>query len=138
MIAVVDTNIVVAAFLTRRTDSPVSRIVDAMLEGKFRYLLSPVLLREYRTVLLRNSIQKRHGLTEDQVDVVLKELAFLGIVRTPEIPVQAPDPGDDHLWALLKTQTGSILVTGDDELLRYPPEFASVVPPDTFCQLIGV
>ena len=43
---VVDTNVVVAGLITGASDSPVRRVLDGMLAGAFRFLLSPDLLAE--------------------------------------------------------------------------------------------
>ncbi|MCD4747806.1 MAG: hypothetical protein K8R59_00410 [Thermoanaerobaculales bacterium] len=39
-----------------------------------------------------------------------------------ELSVQAPDPGDYHLWVLLACEDWAALVTGDKRLLDNPPE----------------
>lgn len=69
--AVVDTNVVVIAFLSGQANSPPSRILDGMLCGEFVFWLSLDLLQEYRTVLLRPKIKKLHGLTEQEIDQIL-------------------------------------------------------------------
>ena len=90
----IDTNVLVALFLVRRPDSPVARIVRGMLEGRFPFLLSVDLLAEYRNVLLRPAIRKRHSLSEEDVDSFLEEVAFLGVVReTRTLCDPAPDAG---------------------------------------------
>lgn len=94
MMVPVDTNGLVASFLVRRPDSPVARIVRGMLEGRFSFLLSVDLLAEYRSVLLRPAIRKRHSLSEEDVDSFLEEVAFLGVVREPRTLCEpAPDSG---------------------------------------------
>lgn len=128
---VIDTNVVVAGLITRASDSPVRRVLDGMLAGAFPFVLSQDLLVEYRRVLLRPSIRKLHGLTADQVDVVLTGIVMNAQIRdlsgrqTPN----APDRGDDHIWQLLHAAPGSTLVTGDRRLIEQPPDFASVVSP---------
>jgi len=131
---VVDTNVVVAGLISSPGDSPVCRVLDGMLTGRFPFLLSTELLREYRSVLLRGRLRDLHGLSPEQVDVVLTEIAANALVREPETAVGpvAPDRGDDHLWRLLATTDGSILVTGDRALLANPPDFASVQSPRDF------
>lgn len=62
LLAIVDTNVVVSAVLTTTPGSPVVEVLDGMLTGTLRYLLSPALLSEYRTVLLRPGIARLHGL----------------------------------------------------------------------------
>ena len=135
---VIDTNVVVAGLVTGVVDSPARRLLDGMLAGTLRFLLSPDLLAEYRRVLLRPAILKRHGLTAGQVDAVLTVIAANAQVREAAVgqALQAPDPGDDHLWRLLWTLPDLTLVTGDRRLIEQPPPFASVVSPRSVLVLI--
>jgi putative PIN family toxin of toxin-antitoxin system len=134
---VVDTNVLIASLITKDAQSPVARIVDHMLSGAMLYLLSPALLDEYRAVLLRSKIRKLHGLTEGEVDALLTDLVANAIWRDPEPVSPAPDPGDDHLWALLAGQTGSVLITGDHLLIEHPPDWASVVSPRSYVEHVA-
>ncbi len=137
VVAVIDTNVLVAGLLTNAPDSPVRRIVDGMLAGQFPFLLSPDLLKEYRQVLLRTRIQRLHGLTVPEVDTVLAQITANGLWRESADVPPAPDPGDTHLWALLAAHKGgAILVTGDHKLLANPPDFASVLAPRSFLNLL--
>jgi putative PIN family toxin of toxin-antitoxin system len=126
-ILIVDTNIVVAGLLTSDQASPPARILDAMLEGKLLYLLSSGLLEEYSAVLRRPRIADRHGLADNEIDSLLTELVANAIWREAGAAPAAPDPGDDHLWALLTAEPGSVLVTGDGLLLKKPPKQAAVI-----------
>ena len=126
---IIDTNVVIAGLLSSRKNSPVARILDAMLVGRLLFLLSPSLLAEYRTVLLRPKLTKLHGLDTDEIDELLATLTANAAWREPAVPRMAPDPGDDHLWALLMSQPRGILVTGDRLLLDKPPEHHRVLSP---------
>ena len=128
---VVDTNVVVAGLITELNGSPVALILDEMLSGSLCYLLSPSLLAEYRSVLLRPKLSKLHGLSEADLDLLLVELTANAIWRDPKPASPAPDRGDDHLWALLDAYAGSILITGDRLLLANPPLVSSVISPRT-------
>ena len=134
-IAVVDTNVVVAGLLTRDLASPVAQVLDGMLTGRFTYLLSPALLREYREVLLRPAIASRHRLTPVEVDAVLTELVASARWREPASEHPAPDPGDHQLWALL-ARRDVVLATGDRLLLESPPAPASVLSARSFLDLL--
>jgi len=129
---VIDTNVLIAALLSKNPTSPVVRIIDVMLEGGFSYLLSTELLAEYCTVLSRPKIQQLHQLSTTEVDKLLTHITQFGIMREPKSAPAAPDPGDNHLWRLLKTHRNSVLVTGDLRLQDNPPDFASVISPNTF------
>ncbi len=133
-LVVVDTNVVVAGLLTARTDSPVARVLDGMLAAAFPFALSEALLAEYRTVLRRPSLCKAHGLTPDEIDVVLVELAQHGIVLPPVPAPPAPEPGDQHLWELLAVREDLLLVTGDKRLQEDDRMGHRVVAPATFAE----
>lgn len=130
-IFVIDTNVLVAGLITHDITSPTVRILDAMLTGDLVYLLSPALLAEYRTVLLRPRLRAAHGLTETEVDAVLTDIVANAVWREPvAAPAQgAPDPADDHLWALLACEPEAMLVTGDKLLIDNPPEGRRVISP---------
>jgi putative PIN family toxin of toxin-antitoxin system len=121
--AVIDTNVVVSGVLTRLAISPTARILDGMLSGRFRHLLSIELLAEYRDVLLRPKIRRRHGLSEVEVDVLLTEIAANGVVLEPERSGRnRRRGGDEHLWELVAAAAGdsAVLVTGDQKLIDEP------------------
>ncbi len=137
--AVIDTNVVVSGLLTGEPTAPTCRILNAMLAGRFFYLLTEDLLAEYRRVLLRPRIQVLHGLSGDEVDTVLLDIAANGGLRTPVPPPEPPpDPGDQHLWDLLAAEPGAVLVTGDGNLLERPPAFARLLTPAAFARLWGI
>jgi putative PIN family toxin of toxin-antitoxin system len=127
---IVDTNVVVAGLLSADSASPVARVLDEMLAASFRYAVSQALLGEYRTVLLRPALRKLHGLSVDEVEQVLVDLAQRAVVLQavePRAPARsqaawprAPDPGDQFLWNLLASRRDLVLITGDKRLLADP------------------
>ena len=131
--AVVDTNVVVSGLLTRSPTSPTSptaRVLDSMLEGRLSFLMSVPLLAEYGAVLVRPRLSALHGLEEKAIDRILEALARNGALRQPlSIDPVPGDLGDQHLWELLASEPGAVLVTGDQELLSSPPAWASVLSP---------
>ena len=134
---VVDTNVVVSGLVTGQSDAPTARILDGMLRRSFNFLLSIELLSEYRSVLLHPKLRRLHGLTANQIDLLLSQIARSAIFREPRrVDEQAPDSGDQHLWALLATHNESILVTGDRALLDHPPKSRSVMSPAAFVGLL--
>ncbi|MBS1269436.1 MAG: tRNA(fMet)-specific endonuclease VapC [Gammaproteobacteria bacterium] len=138
-VAVVDTNVLVGGLLAGTPSSPPAVVVDGMLAGRFPFLLSPPLLAEYRVVLLRPRLRLLHGLSDEEADYLLVELVANAIwheLPSIEGAAAAPDPGDDHLWHLLNTVEGALLVTGDRLLLDNPPDFASVLSPRSFMDLV--
>ncbi len=129
MLYVVDTNVVVSALLTANPDSPPVAILRRMLGGELRYLLSTELLAEYRTVLLRPRLMRKHGLDEAELDELLTAIAANGTQREPQFSPPSPDPKDAHLLALLDCEPRAVLVSGDELTLNaVTPRSRSMTP----------
>jgi putative PIN family toxin of toxin-antitoxin system len=132
---IVDTNVVVAGLLTADSASPVALIVDGILRAAFPFVVSEVLLAEYRTVLLRPGVRRLHGLSDSEVDGILTDLARHAIVLAPatsESTAVAPDPGDQSLWNLLAARSDLVLITGDKLLLRHRATRGRMISPREF------
>ena len=129
---IVDTNVIAAGLLTKQNASPVARILDGMLGAAFPFVLFEALLAEYRAVLVRPVLRKRHGLTVAQVEAILTDLAQHAIVLAPVGAQPAPDPGDQFLWELLATRADLVLITGDKLLLRDVGMQGRVISPSAF------
>lgn len=127
---VLDTNVIVSGLLSGDAGSPPAQLLDAMIAGSIRCVISHELFAEYRAVLLRPAIAARHGLTEDEIDIVLEHIALQCPVRQPESEhPEPPDPGDAHLWALMAAEPKAVLVTGDRALIEAAPTGWRVVSP---------
>lgn len=131
---IIDTNVLAAGLITGEPGSPTAKIVDAMLEGSLFYLLSPELLQEYRSVLQRPRLSRRHGLSESEIDQLLTEITANAIWREslPDIVHLSPDPRDAHLWVLLASEPSAVLITGDRLLIEQPMPHRSVITPATW------
>ena len=128
---IVDTNVIVSGLISQNPESPTARILSDMLSGDMIFVLSPALLAEFRAVLLRPNIAKRHGLAEPEVDQILIELAANAKWSEPDhddVHV-APDNGDAHLWSLLKAHPEASLITGDLLLIQNPRPGSKVISP---------
>lgn len=135
-LAVVDTNVVVAGFVSRDPLAPTTRVVKGMAWARFRFLVSTELVAEYREVLLRPHLVDRHGESEESVDHFLEDLVMLATVREPPTSgARAPDPGDQHLWDLLAEESEAVLVTGDRRLLESDLR-QRVVSPSRFIEVL--
>ena len=116
LIAIVDTNVVVAALLTSRAGSPVAQVLDGMVAARFSFALSEALLAEYRIVLARPKLRKLHGQNVEAIESLLVEVVQNAIVIDPVSAPPAPDPKDQMLWNLLAVRLDLELVTGDRAL----------------------
>ena len=132
--AIVDTSVVVAGLLTAHDTSPVARILDGMLGAAFPFVVSEALLAEYRTVLVRPSLRKLHGLTISEVEAMLTDLVQHAIVLVPVAAPPAPDSGYQLLWESLEARPDLVLVTGDKLLLKDWGMKGRVISPQMFLQ----
>jgi len=137
---VIDTNVLVAGVITARPDAPTARLVDAMLDGRIAYLLSPELLREYEQVLLRPAIARLHGLSGQDTERMLVEIAANAIWREPlaDKTHTVPDAKDAHIWALLASEAQAILVNGDKPLIENPRPGVSAITPATWAEQFDI
>ena len=132
-VCVVDTNIVVSGLIGSSTGPP-ARMLGAMLGGGILYLMSGDLLAEYSSVLRRPNIARLHGRTNDEINQLLADLVANAMWRDPVDGDDAPDAGDNHLWALLSSYPQDLLITGDRLLIDNPPSGASVISPRRFAE----
>lgn len=108
---VLDTNILLAA--TRSRAGPSFALVNSVRKGHLKVCCSPALFLEYEDVLKRPSQQEASGLTTQDVDAILNELA--GLIE-PVIPhyqwrPQLRDPADEMVLELAANARAEALVT---------------------------
>ncbi len=110
--AVLDTNVFVSAYLL---SGRLNRLVELILQGAFRWLLSQEILEEYAAVAAR----PLYGLSEEALGMLLfqvKERAEWVAVHS-SLAVIAQDPSDDKFLACAVDGRADWLVTGDRHLL---------------------
>ena len=117
--------------------SPTAVILDGMLAGRFRYVLSIELLAEYREVLLRPKIARRHKLSAAEVDGLLTEIAANGRVLDIEPPGSGHRKGDDHLRQILEAEPSALLITGDRRLSDQLEKSYRVMTARTFAEILA-
>lgn len=111
---IIDTSVLVASLLIKHDSSPTVRWLRILVEGTESIVVSTDLLAEYRAVLLRKTV-----IGEADIDAVMKAILSHALISNPPPAAQAaPDPGDNHLWALLAAHPEACLVTGDTALIE--------------------
>ncbi len=115
--AVVDTNLIVSAFLTRR--GPPHALLQALYAGAFRLLLSDPLQDEYARVLARPRLVQRFALSADEVGAFFRFLAHRAqpVTLRGTLPLAVCDTKDEHVLATALEGSADNLVTGDEDLL---------------------
>ena len=114
--AVVDTNVLVAALLSKRDDSATVRVIRAMISGEFIPLYHEDILAEYEDVLHR---KKKYDLSESAIQTVLNAIRRFGIEIFPKPTGEIFIDEDDIIFyevAMEKREDNAYLVTGNIEL----------------------
>jgi len=105
-----------------------------MLAATFAFVISQALLTEYSAVLARPKLRKLHGLSDNDIDLLLTDPSHHAIVLQPLPAAPAPDPGDQLLWELLAVRDDLVLVTGDKLLLESKAQSGRIITPRAFCE----
>ena len=124
--AVVDTNVLVAALLSKRNDSATVRVIRAMIAGEFIPLYHADILAEYEDVLHR---KKKYDLSENAVQTILNATRNYGIEVFPKPTGEIFVDEDDIIFyevAMEKRDDNAYLVTGN--LKHYPLRDFVVTP----------
>lgn len=124
--AVVDTNVLVAALLSKRDDSATVRVIRAMISGEFIPLYHEDILAEYEDVLHR---KKKYDLSESAIQTVLNAIRRFGIEVFPKPTGEIFIDEDDIIFyevAMEKRDDNAYLVTGN--MRHYPVRDFIVTP----------
>ena len=119
--AVIDTNVLVSALLSKHSDSSTVILVEKMLAGELIPVYSADILNEYREVLHR----KKFKFAPTQIDYLLSAISYFGLMVEPS-PVDEilPNPKDLPFYEVVmeKRQTDeSYLVTGNQKHFPFKP-----------------
>lgn len=123
--AVVDTNVIVSALITKNPDSAPRRVFRAMLSGEIIPLYHPDILIEYREVLSR----KKFHLQSATIKTVLDAVQQFGVEVMPGPTGEILIDMDDLVFyevAMEKRDDDAYLVTGNQK--HYPIRDFIVTP----------
>jgi putative PIN family toxin of toxin-antitoxin system len=118
--AVIDSTVLVSAFLTATPGGASHELLRFAAEGAFTLHLSPAVLRETEEVLLtRKHLRKHYRYSDGDVRTYMGNLQLLAEL-TPEItdiPRIVRDPNDDVVIACAVAVDAACIVTRDRDLL---------------------
>ena len=123
--AVIDTNVFVAALLTKNKDSATVKVYDAISDGLITPLYHDDILNEYEEVLQRPKFK----FSEDRVQAVLRLVKKYGVEVFPQSTEEVLIDMDDLIFyevAMEKRDDDSYLVTGNQK--HYPIKDFIVTP----------
>ena len=126
-----DTNVLIAAVTSREGVS--ARVLLAARVGRYRLVVSPMLLHELETVLARPKF-RRYMSAGDRRRFVAIVREFSEVVPDPPAPAEpiTEDPDDDFLVVLAEEAGVDVLVSGDRHLTGLNRSGLTVKTPGEF------
>ena len=112
MIAVFDTNIIVAAFVS---EGVCSKLLRRGRNRQFSLVTCPFILHEFQQILKRKFKANRKEIQEAMQ--LIRQAALIMVQPPWEIPHVCRDPDDNQILACAYAAKADYLVTGDDDLL---------------------
>lgn len=132
--AVVDTNVIVSALLSKKDDAATVQVLRAMLNGRFVPLYHKDILTEYEEVLRR----PKFHFTDDVIETIVLAVKRYGIEVFPQPTGEILIDMDDLIFyevAMEKRAESAYLVTGNQK--HYPVRSFIVTPAEMMDILNG-
>ena len=128
--AVIDTNVLVSALLSRFKETSTVKVFQSLILGDIIPIYNDDIIKEYRNVLTR----KKFGFPENLIDETLDVIERFGINSSrKETDEQFPDPKDIVFYEVALSVDDSYLVTGN---IKHFPKKPFVVTPVEMLRII--
>lgn len=130
--AVIDTNVIVSAILSRNPDAATVKLFNLVGGSSFTILLNEEIINEYKDVLHRSKFH----FPKDYIDRVVEKISECGLyaerVNSDE---EFPDMSDAVFYEVALSKEDSYLVTGN---LKHFPKSSIVVTPAQMLEILGI
>lgn len=128
--AVIDTNVLVSAQISKQPKSATVKVISFMLDGHIKPVYNDEILAEYTEVLHR----PKFHLSDDEIAFMLDYIRHYGI-HSDRIPYtgEMPDEKDRPFYEVSLSMDDSFLVTGN---LKHFPVTPKVVTPSQMIEII--
>ena len=128
--AVIDTNVIVSAYITKNLTAATSRVWDAVLQGKIVPVYSDEIIDEYTDVLHRKKFDIPEHLIKWAIDRVL-----MNGIHGERVPSNGyfPDPKDVVFYEVALSKEDAYLVTGNK---KHFPQMPIVVTPAEMVEIL--
>lgn len=128
--AVIDTNVIISALLSRHHDSATVRLIDFLYDRVIVPIYNDEILEEYATVLGR----PKFNFSEEKIYSILEAIKKGGITSDRVASdAQLPDPKDIVFYEVALSVEDSFLITGS---IKHFPKKPFVVTPTEMLQII--
>jgi uncharacterized protein len=137
MKAVLDVGQYVSATIQARGHP--AQILLAWRAGRFELVTSTAILDDLRRVLRYPRLRKRHGWSDEEIELFVDSIALAATLTPGDLEVNAvvEDPTDNKVIACALEGQADYLVASDDHLLKLE-RYAHIVvlPPRRFLELL--
>ena len=128
--AVIDTNVLVSALITKKPEAATAKVVRLLLEQEFVPLYDADIIAEYEDVLHRS----KFPILKETADALISFIIENGIESSRvDFEESMPDEDDRVFYEVSLSQEDSFLVTGN---LKHYPTSTRVITPADFVNLI--
>lgn len=130
--AVIDTNVIVSALISKNIDSNPGKVFRAIVQERIVPLYNDEILAEYRCVLSR----LKFHLSPELIETVLKAIIVdgLNLDRVPATGIDFPDPKDIVFYEIAISKENAYLVTGN---IKHFPVRSFIVSPAEMVEILG-
>ena len=128
--AVIDTNVLVSALLTKSEKAPMAMVLKSVMNGHVTPLLNKEICAEYLDVLSRSKFHFTPSLVKQQLEAIEKRAVYAGRVKSKEV---FPDADDVVFYEVALSREDSYLVTGNT---KHFPKNPIVVTPVEMMRII--
>ena len=129
--AVIDTNVLVSALLSRHSDAATIQVVKAVLEKRILPLYNYEIIAEYEEVLSRKKFSFPYNDVRSILDMIME--VGRSAERTP-ITENFPDPKDVVFYEIAMSKEDAYLVTGNT---KHFPKSPVVVTPAEMVEILS-
>lgn len=133
VLAVIDTNVLVSALLSKHADAATVQIVDRLYRGEIVPLISDKIMAEYKDVLHRPKFRFSEVLIRGVLEAIKQNGIDIEPVMTGEM---LPDPKDLVFYevAMSKQDEDAYLVTGN---IKHFPIKSFIVTPNEMLDILN-
>ena len=128
--AVIDTNVIVSARITKNSSSATVKVLNNMFNGIIKPIFNDEIIAEYADVLHRPKFRMR----DEEINLIINYIKKYGI-HSDRVPYEGnmPDEKDRPFYEVSLSVEDSFLVTGN---LKHFPVTPKVVTPSQIIAII--
>ena len=128
--AVIDTNVIVSAYITKNLEAATSKVWEAVLQCKITPIYNDEILDEYSEVLHL----KKFGIPEHLIKWALDKIVTNGVRGERVLSEEFfPDPKDVVFYEVALSKADAYLVTGN---IKHFPNIPIVVTPAEMMEIL--